>query len=102
MTRPVLYLPERTFRPLHRRANEQKASGSDDTFTKEFDWRLQRPTTHISRGAELTLDGIRREMRHNRRNSRWWNWYSNSIVPDVEVCIDMGQSKHPNVLGGGA
>lgn len=57
MTWPVRYLPERTLRPLHRRTNEQKASGSDDTFTKEFDWRLQWLTTHISCGAEFALDG---------------------------------------------
>lgn len=36
---------------------------------------------------------IRRETRRVRRDSRWWNWYSNPIVPDVNTCIDHGPSK---------
>lgn len=90
-----------------RRAYYQKESGSDalmvrqlerdDAFMKEFNWRLHWLTTHISCGVEFAFYGketmIRRETRHIRRDSRWWNWYSNPIVPDVKACIDHGPSK---------
>ena len=40
-----------------KRTNKQKASGSDDAFIEEINWRLQWLTTHISCGAEFALYG---------------------------------------------